>query len=237
VYSHLSPEHLEILFGKGYELTFLAGLAGFDEFVARKAGFASKETVTIVGPRMGRQLTNVRVLGPCRGATQLELAYTDALAVGIKAPVRISGDTKGSAPFLVIGPKGAIEIEEGAIRAWRHVHMQLTHADWLKVKDGDKMAVRVVSPMCTMLMEDVMVRTVDLGTDLYDYLEGNGIELGMEMHLDTDEGNAVMLKDATKYELLRKEKDGTWTKVFETSKSSQVFEDTSQIVTAPVPVH
>jgi propanediol utilization protein len=93
--------------------------------------------------------------------------------------------------------------------------MQPTHAEWLGVKDGDKMAVRVVSPMCSMMMEDVMVRSGDLGSDLYNYLESKNIELGMGIHLDTDEGNAVMLRDATHYELMRKEQDGTWTKVFE----------------------
>ena len=137
--------------------------AGMDEMAAMQVGFASKETVTIVGSRQGKQLTNVRVLGPCRGATQLELAYTDAVAVGIKAPVRISGDTQDSAPFLVIGPKGTIEVdgkESGAIRAWRHIHMHMPHAEWLGVKDGEKMAVRVTSPMCTMTMEDVMVRVM-----------------------------------------------------------------------------
>lgn len=88
-------------------------------------------------------MQNVRVLGPCRGATQLELAYTDALQVGIKAPVRISGDTPASAPFLIIGPKGVVECKEGAIRAWRHVHMNPVVGSSFGVKDGDMMAVRV----------------------------------------------------------------------------------------------
>ena len=107
------------------------------EQVGVHVGFASTDTVTIIGNKPGRKLENVRVLGPPRPYSQVELAYTDALKIGIDAPVRISGDYLESATCTLIGPKGRLEMKEGVIRAWRHIHMQDAHCHYYNVTVWD----------------------------------------------------------------------------------------------------
>jgi propanediol utilization protein len=177
---HLTDEHVEVLFGPGAKLTVHKPLyqAGF---------FSAEQTVMVVGPRR-RMLPNVRVLGPTRKASQVELAFTDAISLGIDAPVRASGNVAGSAPCVLVGPAGVVELAEGVIRAERHVHMNLEHADYYGVKSGDRMNLRIEST-CTLVLEDLLVRA-DATSKL-------------EVHLDTDEGNAADLDHATKVELFK----------------------------------
>jgi len=180
---HLSQEHLEVLFGKGAQLEIQKDLY-------QTGYYAAKQTVAVVGPRR-RMLPEVRVLGPCRGATQVELAFTDGISLGLDLPVRISGDIKGTPGCVLVGPQGVVELEEGVIRAMRHVHMGPGDLEYYGVKDGDFMNLRVESPGCTTVLEDLKVRF--------------GKEIKLEVHLDTDEGNAVNLEQATKVELLKAE--------------------------------
>jgi len=179
---HLTDEHVEILFGKGHTLTPMKPLYQ-DGF------FAAEETVMIVGPGRRRMLPNVRVLGPTRPATQVELAFTDAISLGIDAPVRLSGDVKDSPGCVLVGPKGVVELEQGVIRAARHVHMNHEHAKYFGVKNHDVMNLRIESANCSLVLEQVVVRA-DATSKL-------------EVHLDTDEGNAADLDHATKIELFK----------------------------------
>lgn len=173
---HLSQEHLEVLFGPGAQLTV-------EKALYQDGYFAAAEQVTVFGPRR-RMIPNVRVLGPCRGASQVELAFTDAISLGIDAPVRISGDHRETPGCVLLGPKGVVELQAGVIRAMRHVHMGPADLEHYDVEDGATMSLRIESPGCTTVLEDVRVRA------------GKGIKL--EVHLDTDEGNAVNLEQATK---------------------------------------
>ena len=178
---HLTDEHVEILFGAGHKLTVGKPLYQ-DGF------YAAEETVMVVGPRR-RMLPTVRVLGPTRSHSQVELALTDSISLGIDAPVRHSGQISGSPGCVLVGPKGVVELKEGVIRAARHVHMSLTDAGHYGVKPGDFMMLRIESPQCTVVLEDLLVRA-DQASKL-------------EVHLDTDEGNACNMDAATKVELLR----------------------------------
>ena len=123
---HLTQEHVEALFGPEYQLTKKKELMG--------GQFASNETVTIVGLKL-RAIENVRILGPVRKASQVEVSATDAIKLGMKVPVRESGDVKGSAPIAIVGPKGAIYLKEGCIVAMRHIHMSPKDAQAAGVKD------------------------------------------------------------------------------------------------------
>ena len=125
---HLTQEHVEQLFGKGYQLTKKKELMG--------GQFASNEQVTIVGTKL-RAIENVRILGPVRRRSQVEVSQTDAVKLGVAAPVRESGKTKGSAPIAIVGPKGAIYLEEGCIVAKRHIHMNPADEQKADVKDGE----------------------------------------------------------------------------------------------------
>jgi len=180
---HLTDEHVEVLFGSGRTLTGLKPLY-------QDGYFAAEETVMVVGPRR-RMLPTVRILGPTRSHSQVELAFTDSISLGLDAPVRHSGDIAGSPGCVLVGPQGVVELKEGVIRAARHAHMSPADAVGYGVHDGDMMKLRVVSPQCTTVWEDLKVRAAE------------GIKL--EVHLDTDEGNACNLDDATKIELLRQE--------------------------------
>jgi propanediol utilization protein len=180
---HLTDGHVEKLFGPGSTLTPMKELYQ-DGF------YAAEQTVMVVGPRK-RMLPTVRILGPTRPHSQVELAATDAISLGIDAPVRASGKIAGTPGCVLVGPHGAVELEEGVIRAERHVHMNLRDAEHFGVKSGDRMRLRVESPSCTTLFDDLLVRAEE------------GIKL--EVHLDTDEGNACSIDSATRMELLRQD--------------------------------
>jgi propanediol utilization protein len=180
---HLTDEHVEILFGPGAKLTP-------EKDLYQDGFYAAAETVMVVGPRR-RMLPTVRVLGPTRSASQVELAFTDAISLGIDAPVRHSGNIKGTPGCVLVGPKGVVEFQEGVIRAARHVHMNNRDAEYYGVKAGDFMNLRIESPQCSVVLEDLLVRA-DATSKL-------------EVHIDTDEGNACFLDGATKVELLKKE--------------------------------
>jgi putative phosphotransacetylase len=180
---HLTDEHVEILFGPGHTLT--------PEKPLYQDGFyAAAETVMIVGPRR-RMLPTVRVLGPTRPHSQVELAFTDSISLGIDAPVRHSGDINGTPGCVLVGPKGVVELDQGVIRAARHVHMNMGHAQQYGVKKGDFMKLRVQSAACTVVFEDLLVRADETSK--------------LEVHIDTDEGNSCFLDGASKVELLKQE--------------------------------
>lgn len=180
---HLTDEHVEILFGPGAKLTP-------EKDLYQDGFYAAAETVMVVGPRR-RMLPTVRVLGPTRPASQVELAFTDAISLGIEAPVRHSGNIKGTPGCVLVGPKGVVELQEGVIRAARHVHMNNRDAEQYGVKNGDFMNLRIESPQCSVVLEDLLVRA-DATSKL-------------EVHIDTDEGNACHLDAATKVELLKRD--------------------------------
>jgi propanediol utilization protein len=144
----------------------------------------------VVGPRR-RMLPTVRVLGPTRPESQVELAFTDSISLGIDAPVRHSGDIKNSPGCVLVGPKGVVELKAGVIRAARHVHMSLRDAEYYGVKTGDMMNLRVESPQCSVVLEELKVRADE--------------KIKLEVHLDTDEGNACNMDHATKIELWKPE--------------------------------
>jgi propanediol utilization protein len=180
---HLTDEHVEILFGAGRTLTPAKPLYQ-DGF------FAAEETVMVVGPRR-RMLPTVRVLGPTRSHSQVELAFTDSISLGLDVPVRHSGKIEGSPGCVLVGPKGVVELQQGVIRAARHVHMSLREAEYYGVQNGDMMKLRVQSPDCSVTFDDLLVRADDA--------------IKLEVHLDTDEGNAGNLDSATKVELLKQD--------------------------------
>lgn len=177
---HVTQEDLERLFGKGHQLTVHKPLYQ-DGF------FAAAETVTLIGPRH-RMIQNLRILGPCRDHSQVELAFTDAIAVGLDLPVRKSGDHRDSPGCYLMGPAGLIELPRGVIRHERHVHIGPADAAYYGVKDGDRMSLRVKGT-CSAVLEDLLVRLAPASK--------------LEVHLDTDEGNAVDLTHATKVELFK----------------------------------
>nr|WP_178631653.1 phosphate propanoyltransferase [uncultured Mediterraneibacter sp.] len=167
---HLTQEHVETLFGEGYQLTKKKELMG--------GQFASNERVTIVGLKL-RAIENVRVLGPVRKQTQVEISATDAISLGVNAPIRESGNVAGSAPIAVIGPKGAIYLNEGCIVAKRHIHMAPNDAMAAGVHDGDIVSVKADNERGTVF-NNVQIRVDDSFT--------------LEMHIDTDEANAAKIK-------------------------------------------
>jgi len=177
---HVTPEALEQLFGPGSELTKLKDLYQDGEF-------ASEQTVNILGPR-NRMIPNVRILGPTRKYTQVELSYTDGVYLGIDLPLRISGNHDGTPGCVLVGPHGAYNMPEGVIRAERHVHMNPADLAHYGVSDGDYMKLRIDGP-CGLIFENVKVREHP--------------KVKLEVHIDTDEGNACDLKTATHMELLK----------------------------------
>lgn len=178
---HISPENLEVLFGTGARLTV-------HKWLYQEGQFASEQTVTLIGPRR-RVIPNLRILGPCRNLTQIELAITDAIQLGMDVPVRMSGDIKGTPGGYVMGPKGMLEMKDGIIRAARHVHMSPADAKFYDVKHLDRITLKVTSADCTTRFDDLIVR-VDPSFKL-------------EVHIDTDEANACDLERATKVELFK----------------------------------
>lgn len=175
---HLTPEHVRILFDQD-DLTP-------SKWLYQDGYYAAEETVTIFGPRR-RMIPNVRVLGPCREDSQVELAFTDGISLGLDLPVRISGDVQGTAGCILVGPKGVVELKQGVIRAMRHVHMGPADLAYFGCKNGDEVHLRVESRGCTTVLEDLVVRA--------------GEKIKLEVHLDTDEGNAIDLEHASNVEL------------------------------------
>src|SRR5438132_918499 len=135
---HVRPDHLEILFGPGAKLTKLKDLY-------QQGEFASEQRVTVIGPRQ-RIIPDVRILGPTRNYTQIELSYTDGIYLGIDLPLRISGNHEGTAGCTIMGPKGALTIDRGVIRAERHVHMSTEDMNYYGVKDADYMKLKIDGP-------------------------------------------------------------------------------------------
>jgi putative phosphotransacetylase len=166
---HVTEETLEALFGKGYKLTVKKELS-------QPGQFASNERVTVVGPK--KELANVSILGPCRKFNQVELSATDARSIGIDAPIRESGDIKGSGKCTLVGPNGSVELEEGVIVAKRHIHMQPADAAEFGVKNGDIVSVLIENGNGRKtIFGDTVIRVSD--------------SFRLAMHVDTDESNAA----------------------------------------------
>ena len=178
---HLSREHVEILFGKGYELTPLKELS-------QPGQYACKEQLTLVGPSM-RAIEGVRVLGPVRKASQVEISRTDSFTLKVKPPVRESGDIKGSAPVTVIGPKGIVTLPEGCIIANRHIHMSTDEAARYGVTDGEYVDVMLYGERKS-LFYDVQIRVHK--------------DFRLEMHIDTDDANAAGVGNGSKVRLIKR---------------------------------
>jgi propanediol utilization protein len=166
---HLTQEHVEVLFGKGHQLTVRSKLS-------QPGQFACEEAVRVVGPKSA--LNHVRVLGPVRDETQVEISRTDELALGIDAPIRASGALDGTPGLRLEGPAGAVDLKRGAIQAARHIHMSPDDATQFGVKDKDWVMVRVPGGR-GIIFDDVLVRV--------------NAQYRLDMHLDTDEGNAADL--------------------------------------------
>jgi len=177
---HLTQAAVEALFGPGHQLTPMKGLY-------QEGQYAAKEAVTLIGPR-SRVISNLRILGPCRSLNQIELAYTDAIALGFDIPVRMSGEIAGTPGCMLMGPHGYFQLDEGVIRAQPHVHMCPQDAAHYQVKHLDVMKLKIHGPL-GMTFDKLVVR-VDPSFKL-------------EVHIDTDEGNACGLKPDTFCELIR----------------------------------
>ena len=177
---HLTQEAVEALFGPGHQLTPMKGLY-------QNGQYAAKESITLIGPR-SRVISNLRILGPCRDLNQVELAYTDAISLGFDIPVAMSGAITDTPGCMLMGPNGYFEMKEGVIRAQPHVHMNPDDAAYYGVKHLDKMKLKVHGPLA-MTFDELVVR-VDPSFKL-------------EVHIDTDEGNACGLKPDTFCELIK----------------------------------
>lgn len=176
---HLSQADLETLFGPGHELTRKKDLG-------QPGQYAAEETVNLIGPK--GSIANVRVLGPVRSKTQVEVAMTDAYRLGVKPPVRDSGNLEGAAPITIEGPCGKVELDAAVILAWRHVHFHTSEAAAYGVKDKDMVQVRVGGDR-GVIFENVLVRVRD--------------DFALEMHVDTDEANAALLRNGVEVEIIK----------------------------------
>ena len=177
---HLSKADLETLFGEGYSLTHLKDLS-------QPGQFACKELLTIVGPSL-RPIENVRVLGPVRSKSQVEISATDSYVLKVKPPVRESGNITGSAGVTIIGPKGVVRLTEGCIIANRHIHMSPSDAIRFNVKDGDFVTVDVKGKRRTRWY-DVQIRVSP--------------DFRLEMHVDTDDANATGIGNGCKVYIVK----------------------------------
>ncbi len=177
---HLSRADMDTLFGPGSELTFVKALT-------QPGQFSAEEQVTLVGPK--REIKKVRVLGPLRPRTQIEISRTDAFTLGLKPPVRDSGDVAQSAPITIVGPKGKIDLPEGAIIAKRHIHMTPKDAQELGLKEKDIVSVRVAEGDRSLIFDQVLVRVNE--------------NFALDFHVDTDEANAAGIKNGQLVEILR----------------------------------
>lgn len=179
---HVTREALDVLYGKGHELTRVRDLSQPGET-------ASRETVTVIGPRM-RGIENVRILGPLRSQCQVELSITDGMYLGLDLPIRLSGDLEGSLPVTVIGPRGVVHLKQGAIRAARHIHMTPEDAAPCGLKNGDIVQVEVPGE-AGVIFQNVHIRISD--------------NYRLDFHIDTDEGNAARVKTGDLCRIVRQE--------------------------------
>ena len=176
---HLSKEDLEILFGEGYELHPIKDLK-------QPGQYAAEEVVTLVGPK--GKIERVRVLGPVRKETQIEISQTDAFKLGVQPPVRDSGDLDGTPGIKIVGPKGEVETKKGLILAKRHIHMLPEDAEKYGVKDKDLVYVAVESGDRKLIFGDVLIRVSP--------------KYALEFHVDTDEANAALIKTGDEVKII-----------------------------------
>ncbi|MGG5341594.1 phosphate propanoyltransferase [Enterococcus sp. AZ192] len=167
---HLSQKDVDKLFGQGYQLTKLKDLS-------QPGQYACKETLMICGPK--GMIENVRILGPVRKQTQVEILQSDSFKVGVKAPLRLSGDLAGTAGITLIGPHGSVELTEGVVVAKRHIHMLPADAVRLGVRDGEAVTITFTGERGGTL-SNVIIRAVE--------------NSGLECHIDTEEANALGVK-------------------------------------------
>lgn len=167
---HISQKDLDILYGKGYELTKLKELK-------QPGQYASNETITLVGSK--GKLEKVRILGPVRKNTQVEISISDSFKIGVNAPLRESGKLEGSGAGKIIGPKGEVYLEEGIIIPLRHIHMSKKYADENGFKDGDSVKTKIEGKR-SCILENVLVRVSE--------------KYNLEFHIDFDEANSCLLK-------------------------------------------
>ena len=177
---HLTNEHIEILFGKGHTLTNKKELS-------QPGQYACEERVTLVGPK--KEIPNVIVLGPARPASQVEVSFTDARTLGITAPVRESGDIKGSGAVKLVGPAGEVELADGAIVAKRHIHLTPADAEKFGVADKEIVSVKITNDDRTTIFGDVVCRV--------------NPNFAPAMHIDTDEANAACAFGACYGEIIK----------------------------------
>lgn len=181
---HVTQEQLEVLFGKGHQLKPMKPLKQHGQF-------AAEETVSVIGPR-GRAIERIRILGPCRNDTQVELSQTDCIAVGVDAPVRASGDHRDTPGILIVGPAGHLAIGRGVIRANRHIHLHSSEAAALNLRDNDLVMVKISGDK-PVIYYNVQVRVSE--------------RFSAEMHLDTDDANAVGLPRGAMAQIVRRAED------------------------------
>lgn len=174
---HLSERDRDILFGKDYKLTYVKSLS-------QKGQFAAKESITLIG--LKGSMEGVRILGPERSNTQVEISRTDMYKLGVDAPVRDSGDIEGTPGIILLGPKGMVNLKNGVICAKRHIHASPEDALWFNVKDKQEVLAFTMGER-RIVFCDVLVRVHESFT--------------LELHLDTDEANAAGLKNNDKVEI------------------------------------
>ncbi|UHA73862.1 phosphate propanoyltransferase [Paenibacillus sp. 481] len=175
---HLSQEHIEALFGAGYELTEMKALS-------QPGQYAANETVEVVGPK--GTFNKVRILGPARPASQLEVSRTDAFSLGVNPPVRESGSIKETPGIKLRGPAGEVELQEGVIVAARHIHFHTSDAEKWGIQDKQQLRVRVGGDR-GVVFENVIARV--------------HATFALDMHIDTDEANAAGVKNGDTAEII-----------------------------------
>ncbi|MBF0543798.1 MAG: phosphate propanoyltransferase [Candidatus Riflebacteria bacterium] len=175
---HVSQADLEKLFGKGYQLKVMKNLS-------QPGQYAAEETVLLAGPK--GILEKVRILGPVRPSTQIEIAWTDSFSLGVKPIVRDSGSTKDTPGCVVIGPKGSVTLDEGVIVASRHIHMHTKDAEKFGLKDMDRVSVKTPGPR-SVIYNNVLIRVSE--------------KFALDFHLDTDEANSAGLKNGETVEII-----------------------------------
>ncbi|MFF2793351.1 phosphate propanoyltransferase [Lysinibacillus xylanilyticus] len=175
---HLAQAEVEQLFGENYQLT--------PKFELSQPGqFAAEETVVIAGPK--GSIERVRILGPARSLSQVEISWTDAMKLGVKPPLRVSGDIKGSSPVTLIGPKGGVVLNEGLIIAQAHIHMSPTDSARFQVVDGQSVQIKVEG-IRPIILSNVIIRVSE--------------RYRLEMHIDTDEANAGLIQQGAFAEIV-----------------------------------